>query len=131
MAYLSYLRGRSRLLQEVRPYLSLRFSAQRLILDAKMYTALYGLVKCRNTIRRENHDTLKVLQQAQENRDEGIMRQMLGLTSFEKHIRFVEQEDSFPASDKIKNCCEAYFELVGVEAKITCTDAIERSTLEL
>ena len=49
-----------------------------------------------------------------------MLEMMLG-ASFEKDVRFVEEEDGLPAGNEVQNLGESVFKLLRVEAKISGT----------
>lgn len=119
----SYSGGRDLvcLLNKRRPDLRLCLLAQLIVLDTKVDSALDRLVEDGHSIRRQDHDALEILQLPQEDRDEGVVLEMMLGASFEKDVRFVEEEDGLPAGNEVQDLGESVFKLLGVEAKISGT----------
>lgn len=78
------------MLDEGGPDLRLCFPTQLIVLDAEVYATLDGLVEDGHSVRGQYHHPLKVLQLPQEDRNEGVMLQVVLGTSFEEDVCFVE-----------------------------------------
>lgn len=80
-----------RLPDEGGPDLRLCFLTQLIVLDAEVYATLDRLVEDGHSVRGQNHHALEVLQLPQEDRNEGVVLQVVLGTSFEEDVCFVEQ----------------------------------------
>lgn len=80
-----------RLLDEGGPDLRLCFLTQLIVLDAEVYATLDRFVEDGHSVRGQYHHALKVLQLPQEDRNEGVVLQVVLGTSFEEDVCFVEQ----------------------------------------
>ena len=84
-----------------------------------MYPALDGLIERCHPIRCQDHDALEVFQLSQEDGDEGVVLQVSMPTSFEKDVRFIEEQDCLPTGDEVQDLCERLLEASRVKPKIT------------
>ena len=89
------------LLDEGGPDLALGFLAQLVVFDAEVDATLDRLVENGHPVRGQDHDALEILQLSQEDRDEGVVLEVVLGAGFEEDVRFVEEEDGLPASDEV------------------------------
>jgi hypothetical protein len=61
-------------------------------------------VKRLDTVRREEEDALEVLEQAEEDADQGVAVYVVDGALFEENIRFVEEEECTPAVCDVWSC---------------------------
>ena len=121
LAALTGRRDPVRLLDEGGPDLGLGLLAQLVVLDAEVDAALDRLVEDGHPVRRQDHDALEVLELAQEDGDEGVVREVVLGARFEENVGFVEEQDGFPAGDEVKDLREPVFEFLRVETQVAGT----------
>ena len=68
-----------------------------------MDSTLDGFIESGNAISGEYHDALEIFQLAEEDGYEGVVVEVLALTAFEEYVGFVEEEDGFPAGNKVED----------------------------
>ena len=86
-----------------------------------MDAALDRLVEDGHSVRRQDHDALKVLELPEEDGDERVVLQVVLGARLEEDVGFVEEEDGFPAGDQVEDFREADFEFFGVETEVSGT----------
>ena len=79
------------LLNKSTPDLRLCFLTQLIVLDTEVYATLDRLVEDGHSVCGQDHYALEIFQLAQEDRDEGVVLQVVLGTSFEEDVCFVEK----------------------------------------
>ena len=79
------------LLDESGPDFRLCFFTQLIVFDTEVYTTLDGLVEDGHSVRRQYHHALEVFQLPQEDRDQGVVLEVVLCTGFEEDVCFVEE----------------------------------------
>ena len=82
-------------------------------LDSKMNTRLKGGVKSLYAIRSQEHDTLVVLEQTQEDGDEFVALHRVARALFEENIALVEKQNGSPLRGYLEDAAEIAFGFVG------------------
>ena len=87
-----------------------------------MDARLEGLVEGLNAVRGEEEDALEVLEQAQEDRDEGVAMDVLHRALLEEDVGFVEEEDRVPGVRDFEDLGQFEFEFFGGGAEVAGGD---------
>ena len=76
---------------------------QVVVFDAEMYPRLDRIIEDCDAVGGKDHDALKVFQLPEEDRDQGIMMQIVERPALNEDIRFIKEHNSFPTGRQVKN----------------------------
>jgi hypothetical protein len=91
-----------------------------------MNAALERLIKRLDSVRGQEEDALEVLEQAQEDADEGVAVDVLVLALLEEHVGLVQQQHGAPRVRNIHDLVELVLD-ARVRAQVTRRHGVERA----
>ncbi len=82
-------------------------------------------VKGDDTISSEEEDALEILEQAEENGDEGIAADVMQFSLLQEDVGFVEQEEGAPAVGDVDDLAKILFQIAAFDAEFADGDHVE------